>query len=332
MIENQQILFTGASGFIGSHFHEVIDNSCITNLDLREPTFDHTTKYLKGDIRIKKDVEKAIETSQPEVIVSLAAEHKDFGINREAYFKTNECGTEIICNAATKYGIKRIVYYSSVAVYGGNTEPSNEEMPPNPNLPYGESKLAGEKVLEKWAEEDSSRSVLIIRPTVVYGERNIANMFRLIEQVKAGRYFHIGKGDNVKSIAYVRNIVDATIFLMGKMKQGVEIYNYADEPQLTSREVATSITKSLRKKEPVILPYWLVYTMGIPFDILIKITGKDLPISTNRVKKFCTQTYHKAEKILEVGFKPKYSTIDGLQNMVEWRNNDYKEGEDYFDV
>ncbi|MFK7946497.1 MAG: NAD-dependent epimerase/dehydratase family protein [Saprospiraceae bacterium] len=329
---SKKILFTGASGFIGSHFHKAINNTIITNLDLREPKFKHNADYIKGDIRIKEDVEKAIEASQPEVIVSLAAEHKDFGINREDYFRTNEYGTQVICEAATKYGIKNIVFYSSVAVYGGNTEPSTEQMPPNPNLPYGESKLAGEKVLKKWAAEDASRSVLIIRPSVVYGERNIANMFRLINQIRAGRYFHIGKGDNVKSIVYVKNIVDATLFLMKQMKTGVDIYNYADEPQLTSREIASAITESLSKREPITLPYWAVYTMGIPFDILIKWTGKDFPISTNRVKKFCTETYHKANKVLEAGFKPKYSTIDGLKNMVEWRNKEYKEDGNYFDV
>lgn len=328
----KNILFTGASGFIGSHFHEVIDNSRITNLDLREPTFRYDSKYIKGDIRIKEDVEKAIEASQPDVIVSLAAEHKDFGINREAYFKTNEYGTEVICQAASKHGIKKIVFYSSVAVYGANKEPSTEQMPPNPNLPYGESKLAGEKVLEKWVSEDNSRSVLIIRPSVVYGERNVANMFRLINQIKAGRYFHIGKGNNVKSIVYVKNLVDATLYLMERMKPGVDIYNYADEPQLSSREIASAITQSLSKREPITLPYWMVYTMAIPFDLLIKVTGKDLPISTNRVKKFCIETYHEAEKVLQAGFQPKYSTIDGLKNMVDWRNKEYKENENYFDV
>jgi len=328
----KNILFTGASGFIGSHFHEVIDNSLMTNLDLRNPTFENGAKYIKGDIRTKEDVEKAINASKPELIISLAAEHKDFGINREDYFKTNEYGTQVICEAATKYNIKKIVFYSSVAVYGANIEPSTEHMPPNPNLPYGESKLAGEKVLEKWAAEDKSRSVLIIRPSVVYGERNVANMFRLINQIKAGRYFHIGKGDNIKSIVYVKNLVDATLFLMKQMKPGVDIYNYADEPQLTSRQIASSISKSLSSGEPITLPYWIVYAMGTPFDLLIKITGKDLPISTNRVKKFCTETYHKAEKVLKAGFQPKYSTIDGLKNMVDWRNNQYKEDGNYFDV
>jgi nucleoside-diphosphate-sugar epimerase len=327
-----KLLFTGASGFIGSHFHQYIDNSNMLNLDLKPPTFENGAKYIQGDIRQKKDVEQAIETAQPNLIVSLAAEHKDFGVSEDAYFKTNQYGTQVICEAATKYGVEKIVFYSSVAVYGNNTEPSTELMSPNPSNPYGASKLAGEQILKKWAAEDSRRSVLIIRPTVVYGERNIANMFRLISQINSGRYFHIGKGDNIKSIAYVKNLVEATLYLIDKMKPGIEIYNYADEPQLTSREIASTITKALNKQEPITLPYWAVYAMGLPFDLLIKVTGKDLPISTTRVKKFCTQTYHKATKLREAGFLAKYSTIDGLKNMVEWKKKEFKQGHNYFDV
>ena len=213
-----KLLFTGASGFIGSHFHEALPNESIVNMDISEPKFTHSAHYIEGDIRQKKDVESILSQYTFDTIISLAAEHKDFGISEDAYYKTNKFGTQVLCNAATKYGIKKFIFYSSVAVYGSNNVPSDENTEPNPNNPYGASKLAGEKVLYEWAAEDSSRSVLIIRPAVVYGERNVANMFRLIEQIKAGRYFHIGEGRNVKSIAYVKNLVDATLFLMEKMR------------------------------------------------------------------------------------------------------------------
>jgi GlcNAc-P-P-Und epimerase len=325
------IFFTGASGFIGSHFHELLPNKNIINLDLNEPKFNNSAHFIGGDVRIKSDIEKVLIQYSCDTIVHLAAEHKDFGIPESAYYLTNEAGTRNLCEAATKFGIKKFVFYSSVAVYGANTIPSDENTVPTPNLPYGASKLAGEKVLYQWAAEDPTRSVLIIRPAVVYGERNVANMFRLIEQIKAGRYFHIGEGKNVKSIVYVKNLVQATLWLMDRMKPGVQIYNYADTPQLSSREIASIISQSL-DKDPITLPYWLVYGMGIPFDIAIKLTGKDLPISTNRVKKFCTETYHKAEKIRSEGFTPSYSNIEGLQNMVVWMKKGIQQGEAIFDV
>jgi len=301
-------------------------------MDIRAPMWDSKSEYIKGDIRNRVEVEKAMSKYPFDAIISLAAEHKDFGLSREDYFKTNEYGTKVLCDAATEIGIKKIVFYSSVAVYGNNQEPSTEKTPPDPNHPYGESKLAGEKILLNWAQADSSRCVLIIRPTVVYGERNIANMFRLVDQISKGRYFHIGKGDNIKSIAYVKNIVDATLFLMGKMKPGVEIYNYSDDPQLSVKEIAEVITETLSKKIQLSLPYSLAYLMAIPFDIFIKISGKDLPVSSNRIKKLCTETYHKADKLNQSGFKRKYSNREGLKNMVWWKNNEYEKETVIFNV
>jgi nucleoside-diphosphate-sugar epimerase len=326
------IFFTGASGFIGSHFHEAIPHDQIVNFDMKKPIFSADSKYVNGNIRNIEELDLALGSLKTEMIISLAAEHKDFGISENEYFLTNEFGTENICKMASKYNINKIIFYSSVAVYGGNKEASDENMIPQPNLPYGKSKLAGEAVLKKWASENPFRSVIIIRPAVVYGERNVANMFRLIMQIKLGRFFNIGRGANVKSIAYCKNLVDATLFLKENMKPGIEIYNYADEPQLTSREIANAIAKFLGKKSPITLPYWLVYFMGIPFDFLIWITKKDLPISTNRIKKLCTETKHHAKKIVRAGFNAKYTNLDGLENMVNWMKNDFKSNQKYFDV
>lgn len=326
------IFFTGASGFIGSHFHEAIDSSQIVNFDIKKPIFTYSSKLINGNIRDFEVLNNAISTSSCDTIIALAAEHKDFGISENEYFLTNEMGTENICKAASNAGIKKIIFYSSVAVYGANKVPSDENMPPNPNLPYGKSKLAGEEVLKKWYDEDRSRCVIIIRPTVVYGERNVANMFRLIMQIKAGRFFNIGKGDNVKSLAYCKNLVEATLFLNENINSGFSIFNYSDEPQLTSKEITKIISDQLGMKEPISLPFGLLYLLGLPFDLLIKITGKDLPISTNRIDKLRTETFHQAKKIKELGFNPKYNNKEGIERMVNWMREEYKEGINYFDV
>ncbi|MFZ5972410.1 MAG: NAD-dependent epimerase/dehydratase family protein [Bacteroidota bacterium] len=312
------ILITGASGFIGSHFHAAIPHNNIVNLDLVAPAFQASSRYVCGDIRKSEDVQKAIEQHQISTIVSLAAKHHDFGIGHDEYFDTNEDGTKVICDVAAENGIKRIVFYSSVAVYGIRDQISTEDMTPEPDGPYGASKLAGEKVLMKWASEDPSRSVVIVRPTLVYGPNNKANMFNLIRQIDSGLYFHLGKAANIKSIAYVENLVKATLFLMERMKPGVAIYNYADEPQLTARMIGEAIAAALGKKIWLTIPRSIGFVAGLPFDLVIKLTGKNLPISSARIKKLATQTHHSARKIFSEGFVPQYSTIDGLKKMVEW--------------
>lgn len=318
------ILLTGGSGFIGSHFHTAIPNHDIVNLDLERPNFPFKSVFVQGDIRIEKDVRKAVADRGITSIISLAAKHHDFGIGHDEYFDTNEDGTRIICKVATDNNINEIIFYSSVAVYGIREEISTESLETKPDSPYGESKLAGEKVLIEWAKEKPERKVLIIRPTLVFGKNNMANMRNLIKQIDSGLYFHLGKADNVKSIAYVENLVQATLFLKERMKPGVSIYNYADEPQLTTRAISNVIAETLNKKIRLSVPKTLGVMMGLPFDIIIKLTGKNLPISSARIKKLGTATHHSAKKVFSDGFQPRYSTVEGLKKMVDWYKGEKK--------
>ena len=66
------------------------------------------------------------------------------------------------------------------------------------------------------------------------------------------------------------------------------------------------------------MPKPLGVLMGLPFDAFIKVTGKNFPISSSRIKKLATQTYHGAEKIVKEGFVPKFTTVNGLEKMVAW--------------
>jgi nucleoside-diphosphate-sugar epimerase len=316
-----KILLTGGSGFIGSHFHDYLAHEALINLDLEAPTFHHRATFIKGDIRKETDVELACKSNDVDTIISLAAKHHDFGIGHDEYFDTNEDGTAVICEVAARHSIKKIIFFSSVAVYGTCEQISNEQTQPQPDNAYGASKLAGEKVLEQWAKEDLSRSVVIIRPALVFGSNNVANMHNLIRQIDSGLYFHLGKADNIKSIAYVENVIEAVLFLKEKISPGIHIYNYADEPQLTTRQISEVIAQALDKKILLTVPKSLGIMLGLPFDLLIKITGKNLPVSTARIKKLATQTQHSAKKIFSEGFKPSYTTIDGLCNMVDWYKN-----------
>jgi nucleoside-diphosphate-sugar epimerase len=211
-----------------------------------------------------------------------------------------------------------------VAVYGIRDEISTEQLEPKPDAPYGASKLAGEKVLADWANEKPERKVLIIRPTLVFGKNNMANMRNLIKQIDSGLYFHLGKAETIKSIAYVENLVKATLFLKERMKTGVSIYNYADEPQLSTREISNVIADTLHKKIRLSVPKTLGVMMGLPFDIIIKLTGRNLPISSARIKKLGTPTHHSARKLFSEGFQPRYSTIEGLKKMVDWYKGEKK--------
>ena len=324
-----KILITGGSGFIAEYFHRdlsALGHELVT-LDLIDPTPgtpSANSTYIKGDIRDPKALDEAMQGV--ELVINLAAAHHDFGIEHDTYYSVNEHGSQMICEAMDRAGIKNLIFYSTVATYGDAPPPHHEEAPTKPNSPYGGSKLKGEAVFNNWVSKGDNRRALIIRPTVTFGVHNFANMYSLIRQIDSGKYLRFGAGVNYKSLSYVENIVDATLFLAGlkddkpnRAIENFEIFNFIDKPDLTSTEISDTVSKCLQKKPAMVVPYWLGILMGIPFDIVIKLTGKNLPISTARIKKlFKTQTKFEADKLLSTGYTPKVELKEGINRMVQW--------------
>lgn len=315
-----KILLIGNEGFIGGHLSKLLleNNHELVGLDI-ESNNNTANGYFchKGNILFEEDMLKAAQ--ECEMVINLAAKHHDFGISREDYFRINKQGTENCLSCLSKLGIKKFVFYSTVAVYGEKTQESYEDMSLEPTNDYGESKKAGEDLIRQWASEDKTREILIVRPVVVFGPNNYANMFRLIDSIYLNRFVMVGKGDNIKAVAYVENLVEATLFMIERLKPGVETINYSDQPYKTSLEIANIIREGLGKgllhfKFPLGLAMCLAY----PFDVLAKIVNFNFPITANRIKKFNSPTVHGSQKVRDLGFEQKVSTEDGLKKMVQW--------------
>jgi len=235
------------------------------------------------------------------------------------FFDVNEKGTQNLLECASIYGIKKFIFYSSVAVHGEQKNSPTENTKPAPTSYYGKSKLAGEKMLEKWIEEDENREALIIRPVVVFGPENYANMYHLIKKIYDKKFIFIGKGNNIKSIAYVENLVEATVFLLNRLKPGIDYFNYCDEPQMTIREIVDIVSHYAGVSIPRIkLPLFIALILTFPFDILEKVTGRLFPVTAKRIKKFNTATHFKTNKIREAGFKQPIDLKEGFRRTLEW--------------
>lgn len=316
-----KVFITGHTGFIGQFLTKKLTQRShkVIGLDLKPPSEEQARicQSFTGSILSREDLSKSVRGA--DLIISLAAEHHDFGIKREDYFKVNVEGTELLLDVASREGINQLIFYSSVAVYGTQKIPTDENTPPVPSNPYGASKLDAEKVIEKWAAANLKRSVIIIRPTVIFGPYNFANMYNLIDKIYRKKFIFVGKGENIKSVAYVENLVDATVFLTEKLKSGIQIFNYIDEPQLTIAQTVDIISSYMPHRIPKIkIPLFVAITFGSIFDLLAKITGHNFPITGARMKKFATSTHHKADKIRQLGFKQNVELKEGFRRMVEW--------------
>lgn len=321
-----RILITGGAGFIGRYFCELLTARGIAFdiLDLVKPSFDTgSARCTVGDVRDPAAVALALKGCDR--VLHLAAAHHDFGIEHDTYYDVNQNGSRVLCKAMDDAGITDCTFFSSVAVYGDAPEPHYEDSPKDPKHPYGGSKLAGEKVFEEWVAMGNGRRCLVIRPTITFGPRNFANMYSLIRQIDSGRFARVGKGENVKSLSYVENIVQAAMYLWEKRwnnpaAPALDAFNFVEKPDLTSSQISGQIYQSLGKKQwPVAVPMWLALLGALPFDIVIKLTGKNLPVSSMRVKKlFAMRTMFEADKLVASGWKSPVALTEGLNRMTKW--------------
>src|SRR6185312_359934 len=165
-----RILVTGSSGFIGRFLipELIAKGHEVAGLDVREgPEFGHGFRFIQGDIRDVGAVARSIKGS--DLVINLAAEHKDFGVSDALYHDVNVEGTKTLLRCATESAVGKFVFFSSVAVYGSSPVPTHEKLGCSPESPYGRTKLLAEGAVEEWARMDGRRAVIIIRPTVVFG-------------------------------------------------------------------------------------------------------------------------------------------------------------------
>lgn len=316
-----RILVTGSSGFIARFLIPALASNghSVVGMDKRLPeaAFGDYFTFVHGNIL---DERKVMEAARGiDMIIHLAAEHQDFGVPEKLYYDVNVGGTKTLLKHAGLANIENFIFYSSVAVYGANTVPSHEDMPPCPSTPYGRSKLMAEEEVLQWSSAKKGRKTLVIRPAVIFGPYNYANMYRLISSIARRTYLKVGDGTNIKSVGYVENIVAATLFLLERLRPGFDVYNYADSPHLKSHEMASIIAGELDVRLPgIMLPKNLALALCLPFDLLARITRINLPITSARIKKFTTPTHHLADKIIRTGFTPPFKLQEGLKKMVNW--------------
>jgi nucleoside-diphosphate-sugar epimerase len=317
-----KIAITGGTGFIGTLLAESLlaDGHEVLLLDIK-PSEKHPQHSRQVDICDAYALSEAMQGV--DVIYHLAAEHRDDVFPRSRYYEVNEEGTDNVISAADNNGIKKIIFTSTVDVYGLNEGESRESDAPQPFNDYGKSKLKAEGRVRQWAGRDPTHSAAIVRLVATFGPGNRGNIYTLMDQIHRGRFVMIGPGRNRKSIAAVGNVA-AFLRHCLNFKPGIHLYNYADKPDLITRDLVLTIRRALGLpgRGPH-APYLIGLGGGMVFDAAARLTGRTLPVSAIRVKKFCADTVVNADRLRETGFKPTQTLEEALQEMiaVEFRHD-----------
>lgn len=164
------VLVTGGAGYIGSHMvaellENEIDTVVIDNLSTGNKEAVLCEKFYEGDIRKAADLKRVFEENQIDSVIHFAASSL-VGESMEKplkYYNNNVHGTSVLLAVMKKYGVKNIVFSSTAAVYGEVEKiPITEKTPVNPKSPYGETKLAMERMID-WVSKESGFNYVSLR-------------------------------------------------------------------------------------------------------------------------------------------------------------------------
>lgn len=327
----QIINVIGGSGFIGTRLVRRLQSKEHLSVQITDkaPSKAHPDLFTLGDVRFVEQLRASIANES--VIVNLAAEHRDDVRPLSLYDEVNIWGAKNICTVAREKSVRTIIFTSTVAVYGFAPIGTNESGKIAPFNDYGRTKYEAEQVFKAWqAEAPTERTLVMIRPTVVFGEQNRGNVYNLLRQIASGKFVMIGSGENRKSMAYVENVAAFIEYAMS-FKPGVHIYNFIDKPDFTMNSLVANVNRILGRSEKIglRLPFAIGFLIGKGFDLAATITRKRFAISSIRVKKFCANSVYNTA-IDQTGFVAPVPLEQALAQTVRYEFVESHEQEGVF--
>ncbi len=327
-------IITGGTGFIGTHLTNLIlaehPDAKVWNLDIVKPGMPNpVVKNYKPAVRegeklgstyIECDVRKSIGelpfTPTPEdVIFNFAAVHRTPGHEDIEYFETNIRGAENVCAFAEKYGIRQMVFTSSIAPYGAAEALKEETTLPTPNTPYGISKLVAEKIHMAWQKGGEDRKLTIVRPGVVFGKGENGNFSRLYWGIRKHTFAYPGRKDTIKACVYVKELVRFILWNVEDRKSSFDLFNCTFEPAYTIEQIVTTMKKVTGLTQAV--PY-IPNSIIMPAAVCAQLVGSPMGICPARVKKLQISTNICGKKMANSGYQFKYTFEEAL---TDWYND-----------
>ena len=248
----ETILITGASGFIGYHlckFYE--DKYQIIALSRKKPIINCIWfKFLGVSV---KDLERIFILYHPKYIIHCAGiAHEDEPLSRKKLKEIKEINTIYtltLSELCAKYLTKRIIYISTLGVYGDDqVRPRHitEKSIYNPCNTYSLTKLESERYLKNNLL-NSNTTFTILRPPLVYGQNAPGNISSLIRLIDLGIPLPFGQVKNRKSFISINNLVSAVNTCLNSKMSENKSYLIADQELISTRDLIYRIAKARKK-------------------------------------------------------------------------------------
>jgi len=307
--ESKLFLVTGAAGFVGSEVVRqlVARGDRVRGLVRRESQLQEIREMgaepVLGDIRDREGLVRAMEGV--EGVFHIAAMFREADQPDSAYVEANVDGVRNVLESAAAAGVKRVVHCSTGGVHGHIADPPADESAPfNPGDIYQRTKLDGEQLALDFFRQGSVRGV-VIRPAMIYGPGDTRTR-KLFSMVSKGRFFYVGRGDNLVHFIDVRDLARAFLLAMEREETNAEVYIIAGERTMSLREFCEIVAGKLGVKPPWIrIPVKPMQWAGSVCEAICLPLGISPPLYRRRVDFFTKDRSFSSEKARkELSFVP----------------------------
>lgn len=322
-----KVAITGGSGCLGRPLVErlIADGACVKLLTLPNDFSldcpDNKVEIITGDLNSPDALDQLC--LERDVVFHLAGKvHSVPGTKAEEedFFRVNVEGTRNLLEAAKKNGVKRVVFYSTVGVYGKDADFHGDELSPcQPGSVYAKNKFQAEQLVLNSSNDGGPKGV-VLRFPVVYGPLDRGNVAKLIKAIHNRLFFYFGDGSCLRSMISSKNAAEAAIKAALEPKAANEVFCVTDGHDYTLCELIDTISKAMDMTwRPMHIPLMISNLAGRCGDLINKYAHVPFPINSERVRKLSgslTFSCGKAERVF--GYQGIETLEDGINREVDW--------------
>jgi UDP-glucose 4-epimerase len=319
------ILVTGATGAVGPRMVEALREAGyrLRTFSLDSPPaniWPTDIETLIGDITDAAAVQRAMRGV--DAVVHLAALlhiiNPSPGLKKK-FSKINIGGTINVVNAAVQENVRRVLYFSTIAVYGdSNGCVLNEETQPKPKTFYEKTKLDAENIVLSAANAYGQRIGTVLRLAAVYGSRIKGNYRQLLKALAKGCFIPLGHGQNRRTLILDKDVAGAAVLALEHPNATGKIYNVSDGEFHTINHIISTMCAALGRKAPAFsLPERPARFAASMVEDLFRVVRRQAPISRASIDKYTEDMAVDSRRIREeLGFKAKYGLEAGWMDTV----------------
>ena len=321
---NGPVAITGGTGFIGSR----LALSCLERGVAVSVLGQENTPAESANLSLIREAGARVSVasvtdpdavaafvSGADTVVHLAAAQHEMSISDRRFHEVNVGGTRHVLDASAGAGVRRVVYGSTIGVYGVTDGPVDETSDCRPHNIYGRTKLEAERL----ALETTSLETVAVRIPEIYGpgDRRLLKLFRALA---AGRFVRIGSGRNVHDVLFVGDLVEALLTAATHPDAAGEVFQLGGPSPVTTDEMIDAVAEAVGTDPPRRrVPLWPLLAAGTVLELTLRPLGIQPPLHRRRLDFFRNSFELRTDRVRSVlGFEPAVSFAEGARATAEW--------------